>query len=79
MQNMKKGSIGIVGEGLARSRKQLNGSQFDNIDSRFRTQQIELKTIVMATSDLEKYHKVCCPQCRCTGCNRTPLAAKLPG
>lgn len=59
VQSEKKGSIGTVNDMVSRSRRQLAAAHLEAIDSRFRTQQIELRTVQMATSDLEKYHKAC--------------------
>ena len=39
-------------------RRDLDQPQYRGIDARFKTQQIQLQTLVMATSDLDKYHKV---------------------
>ncbi len=39
-------------------RRDLAAVQYRDIDAKFRTQLIQLKTTEMATSDLEKYHKV---------------------
>jgi len=40
------------------ARRDLAAVQYRDIDAKFRTQLIQLKTTEMATSDLEKYHKV---------------------
>ena len=39
-------------------RRDLDQPQYRGVDARFKTQQIQLQTLVMATSDLDKYHKV---------------------
>jgi hypothetical protein len=41
-------------------RRDLGAVQYHDIDVKFRTQNIQLETTRMVTSDLEKYHKVCC-------------------
>ena len=43
--------------------------QFHDIDVKFRTQTIRTNTTIMATSDLEKYHKVGCCCAKSWTCN----------
>ena len=64
---MKQGSISTVRDMVARSQKQLSSSNFTDIDAKYRSQQIQLHTNVMATSDLDKYHKARCPSNSSTG------------
>ena len=58
LQNMKRGSLGTVQEQVQRAQRSLGAAHFTDIDAKFRTQQIELHTTELATSDLDKYHKV---------------------
>ena len=55
---MKRGSLGTVQEQVQRAQRSLGAAHFTDIDAKFRTQQIELHTTELATSDLDKYHKV---------------------
>lgn len=57
-QDMARGSLGTVREGLKRARENLSAKEYRDIDNRHRKQLIELKTTEMAASDLDKYHKV---------------------
>jgi hypothetical protein len=43
---------------MARAQRELANPNFRDIDARFRKQLIELETTKMATTDLEKFHKV---------------------
>lgn len=52
-----RGSLATVKEGVARAQRDLGAPQFRDIDAKYRTQNIQLTTTKMATSDLEKYHK----------------------
>ncbi len=47
---------------MARAQRELANPNFKDIDAKFREGLIELETTKMATTDLEKFHKVCCPR-----------------
>ena len=47
-----------VRESVARAQRELANPDFIDIDARFREGLIELETTKMATTDLEKFHKV---------------------
>ena len=47
-----------VRESMARAARELANPDFDNIEARFADQLVELETTKMASSDLEKSHKV---------------------
>ena len=55
---MARGSLNTVRDGTKRAKTNLAAKEYKNIDTRYRTQLIELKSTEMAASDLDKYHKV---------------------
>ena len=58
-QDMARGSLDTVSEGVRRARAQLTGDkEFHNVDERFHKQNALVLTTRMAASDLEKYHRV---------------------
>lgn len=57
-QDMARGSLGTVREGMKRAKENLSAKEYRDIDNKHRKQLIELKTTEMAASDLDKYHKV---------------------
>lgn len=57
-QDMMRGSLQTIRDGVHRAQRDLASPNYRDIDSRYRKQQIELKTTEMANSDLDKYHKV---------------------
>lgn len=57
-QDMMRGSLQTIRDGVQRAQRDLASPNYRDIDSRYRKQQIELKTTEMANSDLDKYHKV---------------------
>ena len=57
-QDMAKGSLGTVREGVKRAQKDLSANEYRGIDERHRKQQIEMRTIEKAANDLNEYHKV---------------------
>jgi len=56
-RSMKKGSIDTERSGVRKAQVSLQEPQYQDIDSKCRSQQIKQKTTEMATRDLEKYHK----------------------
>ena len=68
VQNMKRGSLNTVQEQVQRAQRSLGAAHFADIDAKFRTQQIELHTTELATSDLDKYHKVRASTLARSGC-----------
>lgn len=57
-QDMMRGSLATIREGVHRAQRDLASPNYRDIDGRYRKQLIELKTTEMANSDLDKYHKV---------------------
>ena len=57
-QDMMRGSLATIREGVHRAQRDLASPNYRDIDARYRKQLIELKTTEMANSDLDKYHKV---------------------
>lgn len=57
-QDMARGSLGTVREGMKRAKDNLSAKEYRDIDAHYRKQLIELKITEMAASDLDKYHKV---------------------
>ena len=53
-----KGRSSTVRESVAAAQRELAAPNFRDIDARFRKQLVELETTKMATSDLDKFHKV---------------------
>ena len=58
LQNMARGSLGTVQEGMQRAQRDLGSVNYRDVDNRYSTQLLEVKTNEMGISDLEKYHKV---------------------
>lgn len=58
-QDMMRGSLQTIRDGVHRAQRDLASPNYRDIDARYRKQLIELKTTEMANSDLDKYHKVC--------------------
>ena len=57
-QDMARGSLDTVSEGVRRARAQLTGEkEYHNVDERYHTQNRLVLTTRMNASDLEKYHK----------------------
>lgn len=54
---MKRGGLDTITESVERAQRSLGRAEYNEIDAKYRTQQIELRTTEMATGDLEKYHK----------------------
>ena len=59
MQDMARGSLSTVRQGVQRAKADLSAKEYRNIDAKYRNQLLELKTAEMAASDLNEYHKVC--------------------
>ncbi len=59
VQDMARGSLSTVRQGIQRAKSDLSAKEYRNIDSKYRNQLLELKTAEMAASDLNEYHKVC--------------------
>ena len=57
-QDMMRGSLQTIRDGVHRAQRDLASPNYRDIDARYRKQLIELKTTEMANSDLDKYHKV---------------------
>jgi DNA repair protein RAD50 len=68
-QNMMRGSLATIRDGIHRAQRDLASPNYRDIDMRYRKQLIELKTTEMANSDLDKYHKVSISDC-CSWSNR---------
>ncbi len=68
-QNMMRGSLATIRDGVHRAQRDLASPNYRDIDMRYRKQLIELKTTEMANSDLDKYHKVSISDC-CSWSNR---------
>ncbi len=62
-QNMMRGSLATIRDGVHRAQRDLASPNYRDIDMRYRKQLIELKTTEMANSDLDKYHKVGISKC----------------
>ena len=62
LQDMARGSLSTVRQGIQRAKSDLSAKEYRNIDAKYRAQLLELKTAEMAASDLNEYHKVQCPQ-----------------
>ncbi len=62
LQDMARGSLSTVRQGIQRARSDLSAKEYRNIDAKYRAQLLELKTAEMAASDLNEYHKVQCPR-----------------
>ncbi len=62
-QNMMRGSLATIRDGVHRAQRDLASPNYRDIDMRYRKQLIELKTTEMANSDLDKYHKVGISDC----------------
>ena len=62
-QNMMRGSLATIRDGVHRAQRDLASPNYRDIDMRYRKQLIELKTTEMANSDLDKYHKVGTSHC----------------
>ena len=60
VQDMARGSLSTVRQGIQRAKSDLLAKEFRNIDAKYRAQLLELKTAEMAASDLNEYHKVQC-------------------
>lgn len=58
LQDMKRGALESIRDTVERASRSLSGAQYTDIDAKYGTQQIEMRTTEMAASDLEKYHKV---------------------
>jgi len=58
VQDMARGSLSTVRQGIQRAESDLSAKEHRNIDSKYRNQLLELKTSEMAASDLNEYHKV---------------------
>ena len=58
VQDMKQGGLETIRDSIRRATQSLSSAQYSDIDVKYRSQQIDLRTTEMATSDLEKYHKV---------------------
>ena len=58
VQDMARGSLSTVRQGIQRAKADLSAKEYRNIDSKYRNQLLELKTAEMAASDLNEYHKV---------------------
>lgn len=63
VQNMARGSLSTVLEGLNRAKRDLDDVVYRNIDQKYRKQLVELKTTELAVQDLDKYFKVCSLPC----------------
>lgn len=64
-QDMAKGALGTVREGVRRAQDDLGANEYRDIDERHRKQQIEMRTTEKAASDLDYYHKVqTCPSAK---------------
>ena len=61
LQDMARGSLSTVRQGIQRAKSDLSAKEYRNIDAKYRAQLLELKTAEMAASDLNEYHKVQCP------------------
>ena len=57
MQDMARGALEAVGQGVARAKNDLGAAVLKEIDVRHHKKLVELKTTEMAVSDLDKYHK----------------------
>ncbi|CAD7702268.1 unnamed protein product [Ostreobium quekettii] len=55
--DMMRGSAGQIEQSLERAKHDLAAPQFHEIDAKYRRHLIEVATMDMANSDLEKYHK----------------------
>ena len=64
LQDMARGSLSTVRQGIQRAKSDLSAKEYRNIDAKYRAQLLELKTAEMAASDLNEYHKVRCPHLR---------------
>ena len=62
LQDMARGSLSTVRQGIQRAKSDLSAKEYRNIDAKYRAQLLELKTAEMAASDLNEYHKVQCPR-----------------
>ena len=62
LQDMARGSLSTVRQGIQRAKSDLSAKEYRNIDAKYRAQLLELKTAEMAASDLNEYHKVQRPQ-----------------
>ena len=63
LQDMARGSLSTVRQGIQRAKSDLSAKEYRNIDAKYRAQLLELKTAEMAASDLNEYHKVQCLPC----------------
>ncbi len=57
-QDMARGALGTVREGMKRAQGELAAKEFRGIVERHRRAQIELRTTEMAAADVGEYHKV---------------------
>lgn len=79
-QDMARGSLDTVSEGVRRARAQLTGDkEFHNVDERFHKQNALVLTTRMAASDLEKYHRARSAPIKPLSHGLQPLCARMAG